>query len=49
MSKKSTETEEEVNLFLQELKASTEATVVATCALSCGTDDRADNGRSYLE
>ena len=22
---------------------------MATCALSCGTDDRADNGRSYLE
>ena len=26
-----------------------EATVVATCALSFGTDDRADNGRSCLE
>ena len=36
-------------MSLQELKASTEATVVATCALSCGTDDRADNGRSYLD
>ena len=22
---------------------------MATCALSCGTDDRADNGRSYLD
>ena len=42
-------TEAEVNLSLQEFKASMEATVAATSALSCGTNDRADNERSYLE
>ena len=39
----------EVNLSLQELEAAMEATVAATSALSCGTNDRADNERSYLE
>ena len=38
-------TEEEVNLSLQELKASKEA----TCVLSCGPNDGSDNERSHLE
>ena len=42
-------TDEEVNHSLQELKTSMEATVAATCASSCGTNDRAKHERSYLE
>ena len=41
--------EEEVHHFLRGLEASMEETVAATRALSCGTNDRAENERNYLK
>ena len=41
--------QEGINHSLQELKISMEATVQATCTMSCGTNDRAWNDRKYLE
>ena len=41
--------ESEVNRSLQEVKAAVEATVTATCALSCGTGDSNENDKTYLE